>query len=161
MGWGRELRDAGTQRCEGLERPFVLLPWSARPSHTITPQTSYLKIHRCCRTGRTQGENILYCHFPPPHLSQLLPLPFSAQLVLSPPVCESARAPRENVCSDRKLLFSRQELSQGLWLKEVFCIVYGYLWSLLYTVVIAVLHTFYLSAISFYITTVSIWETKT
>lgn len=102
--------------------PFVLLPWSARPSHAIT---SYLKIHRCCGTRRTEGENILYCHFPPPHLSQLLPLPFSAQLVLSPPGCKSARAPRENVCSDRKLLFSRQELTQGLWLKEVFCIVYG------------------------------------
>lgn len=66
----------------------LCLPGSARPSHTITPQT-HLKLHRCCRTGRTERENILYCHIPPTHPFQLLAFPFSAQLVLSPPGCRS------------------------------------------------------------------------
>lgn len=61
------------------------------PSHSGTPQTSYLKIQMCCKTGRTEGGNVFFIvsvHVSSPLSLTPLPFihflfPFSVQLVLS------------------------------------------------------------------------------
>lgn len=88
-------------------------------SHAITLQTSYLKIHRCCKTGRTERENIFFIVSSPPspppfiHFSSLF---LFSSFYLSQ--AASTGVGREYVWSDIKLLFYRQEPTEGLWLRK-------------------------------------------
>lgn len=67
--------------------------------HTTTPQTSYLKTHRCCKTGRTERGNI-FCIVSFPHILHSPPFPFSVQFysILSR---LQAREWEENMCSPK------------------------------------------------------------
>lgn len=58
------------------------------PSHAKTPQTSYLKIHRCCKSGRREGENIFFIVSSPPAPFIRFPSLFLFSSVLSQPGCK-------------------------------------------------------------------------
>lgn len=131
----------GTQRAQGCRDtgpvrawccPFV--PQSRQPTLTAMicktiphnkPSNFLCKNPQVLQDWQNRGRKHPLLSLPPPtHPFQLLPFPFSAQLVLSPPGCRSVRAGGEYVWSDRKFLFCRQELTEGLWLKKVFYILY-------------------------------------
>lgn len=71
--------------------------------HTTDPQTSHLKTHRCCKTGRTQGGNI-FCIVSSPLILHSSPFPFSVQFVLSCPGCKHKSEKR--ICLVQKKSFS-------------------------------------------------------
>lgn len=119
--WGRELREhggAGTQGCrhtgmqghrdagtQGLLRGSGAVPLSntlpAMICKTIpcnNPSNFLLKNPQVLQDWQNRGrKHSLLSLSPSTHPFQLLPFPFSAQLVLSPPGSKSARAGREYV----------------------------------------------------------------
>lgn len=101
---GREHRDAGPVAPWGQEGPALRgvdplsprvgnlqCPWSHNtPSHTKTPRSSYLRIHRCSKMTEQRDKTLSLLSAPPPLPFPVFPFPFSVQLVLSWPGCQRA-----------------------------------------------------------------------
>lgn len=128
---GREHRDAGPVAPWGQEGPALCgvdplsprvgnlqCPWSHNtPSHTKTPRSSYLRIHRCSKTTEQRDKTLSLLSAPPHSPFPCFPSLFLFSLFYLGQAA-NAQAGREYVWSDRNLLFCRQEPTEGLQLRE-------------------------------------------